>query len=218
MPKLSWISDSDLQAAITELTTAGQDALTQASDDQSKNKKDPFGALLIASTFQIDSSRRLEQLQQAEAALRGMSSALGYFHQHVLGAVDGWQDHDAGYDLESVSNNAVAEVKNKYNTMNSSNRQQVLSDLDTAVRQKGSGWTGYLVIIVPRGRSRYERRLKTTRPVFEIDGASFYHKVTGDPNAIHDLFDVVCDQLAETDEIAEYCKQILQESIPPRSG
>ncbi len=44
----------------------------------------------------------------------------------------------------------LAEVKNKHNTMNQSNRNQVIDDISTAVRQKGRGWQGYLVTIIPK--------------------------------------------------------------------
>ena len=216
MPKLSWIADSDLALAIASLTTSVQDIINRANNPNRRNVTDPFGALLIASAFKVESKEQLEQLQQSEAGLRGITNPLGYFHQEVLGAVQGWNNHDAGYDLESESQRMLAEVKNKYNTMNASNRQQVLDDLDTAVRQKGAGWSGYLVIILPRRPQRFEERLNTGRPVYEIDGASFYHKVTGDPNAIHDLFDVLSSELTESTEIAEYCREILGSSIPPR--
>ena len=42
----------------------------------------------------------------------------------ILGSVDGWDNHDAGYDLECDARIILAEIKNKWNTMNSSNRRQ----------------------------------------------------------------------------------------------
>ena len=216
MPKLTWISDSDLDSAIASLTTSVQDIVNRASNPNRRNVTDPFGALLIASAFKVESKEHLEQLQQSEAGLRGITNPLGYFHQEVLGAVPGWDNHDAGYDLESEDHRVLAEVKNKYNTMNASNRQQVVNDLDTAVRQKGAGWSGYLVIILPRRPQRSEERLSTRRPVYEIDGASFYHKVTGDSNALHDLFEVLSNELIDSAEVVEFCRYILHDSIPPR--
>ena len=34
------------------------------------------------------------------------------------------------------------------------------------------------------------------RGVYEVDGVSLYHIVTGDPNALHDLFNYVSDAIA----------------------
>ena len=118
--------------------------------------------------------------------------------------------------MECAEKRILAEIKNKHNTMNASNREKVISDLDIAVRQKGRGWNGYLVIIVPRNPARYETLVSPNRPVFEIDGASFYHKAADDPNALHDLFDILCDELTDSGEISDYCRQIMAASIPPR--
>ena len=216
MPKLSWIADATLNAAIARLKQSASDSLSEAVSRQQRNVVDPFLSLLIASTFGMNVRNNLIQLQNGNSALNGMPNALGYFHQEVLGGIPGWVNHDAGYDLECEGRQVLAEVKNKHNTMNSSNRQQVVNDLDTAVRQKGRGWTGYLVIVVPRLPNRYERRLGTNRPVFEIDGASFYNKATGDPNALHDLFDVLNAELSTSRDIADYCNEVLATSIPPR--
>ncbi len=216
MPKLDWIEDTVLDAAIAKFRRSATEALNQSANRQQQNVVDPFMSLLIASTFGANSREGLLQLQNSNSALNGMANALGLFHQEVLSGVEGWENHDAGYDLECATRRILAEVKNKHNTMNSSNRQQVISDLDTAVRQKGQNWNGYLVIIVPRTPRRYTTRLGTTRPVYEVDGASFYHTVTENPNALHALFDVLCNELTNSEEIATYCRQVMVDSIPPR--
>ena len=43
-----------------------------------------------------------------------------------------------------------------------------------------------------------------------------YHVATGDPNAIHDLFDELCAVISPTEEVEEYCRNILTGRIPPR--
>ncbi|MBF2760771.1 MAG: Eco47II family restriction endonuclease [Ectothiorhodospiraceae bacterium AqS1] len=143
-----------------------------------------------------------------------MSNSLGDFHQKILSSVDGWHNHDSGYDLECPSMCVLAEIKNKWNTMNSDNRRAVLSGLDVAVRQKASNWCGYLVIIIPKKCERYEKFIGNK--IMEIDGASFYHKVTGDPNAIHDLFDILSDKICPSSDVASYCREIMEKSLPPR--
>ena len=98
--------------------------------------------------------------------------------------------------------------------MNSSNRRQVVDDLEVALRQKRGHWTGYLVLVVPKSPQRYRKHLRGN--LYETDGASFYHDVTGDANAIHDLLDELCDMLAPTDDIKEYCRDVMANSLPPR--
>ncbi len=215
MPKLSWIADLHLDAAIATLLERANRAVTRAEANQQRNVVDPFSSLLIANTFGANDEATLTGIQGSNSALNGMANALGDFHQEILGHIPGWENHDAGYDLENTQRRLLAEVKNKHNTMNASNREKVIGDLDTAVRQKGRGWTGYLVIVVPRRPIRSENRV-SAREVYEIDGASFYEKATNHPNALHELFDVLCAELGTTEEVARYCRRVMLASLPAR--
>ena len=48
----------------------------------------------------------------------------------------------------------------------------------------------------------------------ETDGASFYHIATGEPNAIHDLFEYLRDALKPSSDITAYCREIMEASLP----
>ncbi len=213
---LAWISDEKLSDEIVFLQQRTRRAWEDAEERRTRNVIDPFLSLVIASVFSIQDPKELVNIQNAESALRGLSNALGNFHQQILGSVDGWENHDVGYDLECRARRIVAEVKNKWNTMNASNRYQVETDLRTAVRQKSGNWTGYLVMVIHRHPQRYQKPLSEGRNLFEIDGASFYELVTGDPNASHDLLDKLCDAITPSSDIADYCRQIMMDSLPPR--
>ena len=211
---VTWISDSDLDGEIQLLRERAKSALQDAEVRRVRNVVDPFLSLLLASTFDLQNPAALTNIQRAESAIRGMSNALGEFHQRILGSVHGWANHDAGYDLECSSRRIVAEVKNKWNTMNANARRGALRDLETAVRQKRGAWIAYLVIIVPKKPKRYEKDLGNN--VIETDGASFYQKVTGEANAIHDLMDSLCDRITPSEDIADHCRRIMNSSLPPR--
>ena len=212
--KLDWIRSDELDHHIECLRQSAKNAVTGASKRRKKNIDDPFSSLLIAATHEIKYASDLTRLKDAESALRGMSNALGRFHQSILASIDGWHDHDAGYDLECPEQKLLAEVKNKWNTMNSANRRKVEEELETAIRQKPRDWHGYLVIVIPRKPVRFTKPLG--KGVTELDGASFYAKVTGHPNAIHDLFDYLCSATNPSSEIASHCRDIMVTSLPPR--
>lgn len=211
---LPWIDENAFDVAVQNLKNGALDALTNAEKRRRRNVIDPFHTLLLASTFNVEASSNLVGLQQAESAIRGMSGSLGTFHQSILGSVGGWQNHDALYDLKHQERKIVAEVKNKWNTMNKANRRQIESDLDTSIRSLRGNWTAYLVLVIPRKPDRYKTAISNR--VFETDGASFYHLATGFPNAIHDLFDALIDELAPSKEIGAYCRAILEQSLPSR--
>ena len=219
MPRLSWISDSDLENAVSILTKRATDAKEKAPERMKKNVVDPFSSLVVASTFDIKTKEQLVNAQQASSALDGMGNALGSFHQQVLSSVDGWFNRDASYDIENENMKILAEIKNKHNTMNAKTRKSVVHDLGTAL-EINRGWKAYLVIIIPKKPKRYKKKLHMTRPIYEIDGASFYEGVTGEPTAIHDLFTATINILnsngnkVETD-ISAYCQQIFDDYMPP---
>ncbi|MCY4444097.1 MAG: Eco47II family restriction endonuclease [Proteobacteria bacterium] len=215
---IDWIAEESLKEAADQLFLEASNTRKKAEKRRKKNVVDPFSTILIASTFEIQQLDSLMNMQQTESSIRGMSNALGKFHQSILSSVDGWANHDSGYDLTCESLNIIAEIKNKWNTMNNSNREQVKEELRIAIRQKKGRWEAYLVQIIPKKPRRFKNELD--KDFYEVDGASFYHIVTGNPNALHDLFDYLCNDLCKrvdpSEKIVAYCKDIMSSSIPPR--
>lgn len=216
MPRLDWISDAALEREVRTLLQRSGSAYSQAGRRIVRNVIDPFSSLVVATTLQ---DVNLATAQQISSATQGISNAVGDFHQQVLGSIAGFVDHDAGYDLESVDKQIIAEVKNKHNTMNAGSRRGVVSDLDTALRQKRGAWTAYLVIIVPKKPHRYKEQL-TQRQVYETDGASFYALATGSQTALHDLYHAVediasriCPHIRANGTLG-YCQEALHKGIP----
>ena len=221
MSQLPWISDEDLGSAIEELLNRAEKAEMKAAENIQRNVIDPFSSLVIASSFNIDTPEDLTLLQQRSSTLSGIYSAIGDFHQNILSSIEGWENHDAGYDIENTSKKLLAEIKNKHNTMNSSNKERVIEQLDTAVKQKKEkGWKGYLVVIVPKLVECYERPIHTQRPVFEIDGSSFYDMATESKHALHDLFrasiEIIITKFGKTlpEDVRQHCTGIMEKNIP----
>ena len=94
----TWIAEADFNREVAILRQRATDALEKAQERRVKNVVDPFQSLVVASTFDIQDRATLSGVQRAESAIRGLSNALGEFHQKILGSVDGWENHDAGYD------------------------------------------------------------------------------------------------------------------------
>ena len=216
MPPPHWIPENRLNRHIEQLLLSTANAREHAQARIQRNVVDPFSSLIAATTFDILDSHVLDDIKLMESALRGLSNAIGQFHQVVLGSIPGWNNHDAGYDLECRKRRILAEVKNKHNTMNAANKREVEADLRTALRQKQGRWTGYLVHIIPRDTHRHRREIDLNLNLFEVDGASFYEIATGDANAIHDLFDYLLERIEPSDEIAIYCLDMMDRSLPPR--
>lgn len=163
-------------------------------------------------TFRPTTVDELINLHKTSSALRGMSNALGYFHQSVLGSVEGWKNHDTGYDLEHFGRKIIAEIKNKHNTLSGSKISGVVQDLEKWVQAKGRDWMAYLVMVVPKRPERYEKQ--HGRRVYEVDGASFYEMATGRETALQDLFRVSMEILNLSPSFTNYCRKVFESSLP----
>lgn len=212
MGRLSWIADEDLERAVSVLQEQAENSYAEAGRRMVRNVVDPFSAAVIASTIRPNSVAELVNLHKISSALRGMSNALGYFHQSVLGSVEGWRNHDTGYDLEHLGRKIIAEIKNKHNTLSGSKIPGVVQDLEKWVQAKGRDWMAYLVMVVPRRPERYEKQ--PSKRVYEIDGASFYEMATGSETALQDLFQVSMEILDLSPSFTNYCREVFKSSLP----
>lgn len=209
---LPWIDGGVIDGLLDDLVERIERARTHALTRVSKNVEDPFLLLCVASTYGITDVQQLKELGAFHSVSSAISSAIGEFHQGVLGSVGGFVNHDAGYDVENRERKILAEIKNKHNTMNASNRKSVVEDLQTTLRSR-PGYCGYLVTIIPKRKKRYEIDLGGR--LFETDGASFYALATGEENALEQLYDMLEKRLcADMPKIAVYCRQAFNRGIP----
>ena len=214
---LPWIGRNELDEAIDRLLDRTEESVQSGLKKRQKNVIDPFLSVLTASKLQLNNVTQLKDTDRIGFVLRSISNHMGAFHQEVLGSIDGWVNHDAGYDLECEKLKILAEVKNKHNTMNSTNMAKVTEGLETAITQKRGHWKAYLVQIIPKKPERRTESIgRRGDTVFQIDGASFYHIATGKPDAIHELFEFFCQKLSPSEEICDYCRDLMVNALPPR--
>lgn len=203
MPYLNWLKDDDLEKAVAHIITISQKAQKDSEIKFYRNVIDPFSALFQISGFEMDSSAWLvsEKTRQAQKTLQ---NHIGDFHQKILGHVGDWDNLGIGgnLDLKCTSRKILAEVKNKYNTVTGGSLIDVYNNLEGLVMPNSSiynGYTAYFVQVIPKKTTRYDypftpSNRKTSskahsNPLIRIiDGASFYTMVTGEDNALEDLF------------------------------
>jgi hypothetical protein len=212
MPILNFITDGELNAAVKNLLDVATKSKLQAQKEFGRNVIDPFALLIEMSGFGLDAKlwKTSEMTRQAQKSLQ---NHVGEFHQIVLGSVDGWKNLKTGaiVDLESIEKNAIAEVKNKYNTISGGKLADLYSELEKLVMPKTSkykGYTAYYVEILPKSPIPYDKEFTPSdkakgakcahNPLIrQIDGKSFYAKVTGDPDALSKLFNVLPDVIED---------------------
>ncbi|TRZ66254.1 Eco47II family restriction endonuclease [bacterium] len=215
MSKLKWIDDANLYAEVKQLLSIAKEAKNTAVSEFGKNVIDPFSAIFEMSGFEIDYETwfKSETTRQAQKTLQ---NHVGDFHQNILGFSKGWENKKVGHviDLASADKKIIAEIKNKYNTISGGKLSDLYISLDNLVSPKNSiykGYTAYYVAIVPKKTTRYDNPFTPSNKekgekcpmngnIREVDGASFYTLVTGDDNALEDLFDILPDVIYECSE------------------
>lgn len=208
MSRLPYISDDELYKATKTLVDAALSAKNKFEKNPYRNVIDPFSALFDSASQQINTEEWMLQ-ERARQIQKALQNALGDFHQTILGAMPGWIDAGKGgsYDVKSVDLKIIAEVKNKYNTMNA---RSALSVYDNLQRHLDYGEDGmekaYLVEVIPKTSKPYEAPFTpsergTPRPsrkdIVKIDGKSFYALASGDTEALHKLYNALPFVLAD---------------------
>lgn len=120
-----------------------------ASTYKTHDEQDPvMQKLLQMELKQRGINITMEQVLEIDRLKRSISQNLGDFWQRVLGDVPDWENlgigHETGCDLINEKTKTVIELKNKWNTMNSSSRTAII---DKLVKQKEKGYTGIIGII-----------------------------------------------------------------------
>lgn len=205
---LSFIGDEELYVEVEKVINIAKLASRDAEMNLYKNVIDPFSAVIDSMRQDISMTDWLEQ-EKARQIQKTLQNALGNFHQSVLGYSEGWDDLKVGgiADLRSDQNKIVAEVKNKYNTTKGNHRKNIYDDL-LGLITKNEGYIGYYVEIIPKSKKPYDKVFtpsdnvtKLRRPTNEhirvIDGRSFYGLVTGQEDAVDQLYKALPSVVAE---------------------
>lgn len=205
MSYLSYVSDQVLIQEVKYILDKSRAKKESAKRDLHKNVIDPFGAAFEAIDYQShDYWVHAEIVRQTQKTIQ---NHVGAFHQKILGSVEGWKDLGTGavVDLVNEDKKIIAEIKNKHNTVTGGSLSDMyysLSDLISPKHSSFKGYTAYFVNIVPKTPKPLDRpftpsdkskgeQCAVNENIRQIDGASFYHLVTGQKDALKDLFEVL---------------------------
>ncbi len=206
MPRLKWISDADMETAVSHLLQKAKEAKEKSDKEFGKNVIDPFSAMFEMSGFHIDYESWIgsEKIRQSQKTLQNY---IGEFHQNILGSVQNWENMKTGnvIDLVSIENKIIAEIKNKHNTISGGKLADLYYSLESLVMPKSSiykDYTSYYAAVIPKKRTRFNKvftpsdkskgaKCPANEKVREIDGASFYDLVTGEKNALDQMYNAL---------------------------
>jgi hypothetical protein len=222
---LPYITDSKLEAAVSNVLSAFRKA--QGTTDIHKNIIDPFSALFEVSLSSISYDKWIEK-EKIRQAQKSLQNSIGYFHQEILGNLNGWQNLGVGQTIDICNPNKriIAEIKNKYNTTKGSDKVRIYDTLlDSLSRPKYHQFTAYYVEIIPSSKKHYndcftpsDNKTKQPRPrnekIRKISGQDFYDLATDCEQSLKMLFDVlpkVISNLTSSTELSSSEKFAFQE-------
>lgn len=191
---VNFISDEHLLKCIENLHASYVKAKEKISKKKFYNNKIDTIKLTFDTKFnKIDEESIIETeiLRQID---KSINNSIGTFHEQVLGGIEGYElGNLSGFDIKAEDNTLFADIKNKHNTMNSSSAEALFQKLAryaddykqakcywVQILAKGSfneHWTGDI-----NGKEYSHSR------VFKISGDQFYAILSGNKNALYDLY------------------------------
>lgn len=184
--------------------------------DISKNMIDPIKMIFDMSAWQITEEewRKNEADRQLD---KTVNNAIGYFHQRFLSNIKGWIDLDCNADLKSLygvdlcneEKTIFIEIKNKYNTMNSSCKRDVINRLNL-IKKLHPEADVYIGIIISKVESKVVNGIKY------VNGKELYKIVTGDEGALELTLSALYKYLKNTKKIPgenEFWKECVSKSF-----
>lgn len=199
----------DEKAIKTQVKTLVQQvrrAKQRATANIHANVVDPFSAAVEMALSGWQGAEWLES-EKSRQVQKSLQNAVGEFHQAVLGTFEGWEstgNSGGSIDLVCHERKIIAEVKNKHNTMNSSSAEAVHQKFVSLLRYNYVGYTAYIVKILPKNSDGFDKpwthnlKISPLRDdIRECDGRTFYELVSGDPEALRKVFELLLENLEE---------------------
>jgi len=199
---LSWLSNEDLYKSLDHVINKYRIANHEQNLNRfTKNTIDPF-ALLFNLSLSKKTPREWINEEVNRQLQKTLENAIGEFHQIILGYCEGWENlgigDDSQVDLKKTDGSIYAEIKNKHNTMNSSSKDSVFNKLKK-ILESNPNTEVYLVEIIRSKKVSYNEMWKykenKDNRIRIASGDEFYYLVTGESDALKQLYDVIPDAL-----------------------
>jgi hypothetical protein len=213
---LNFISDEHLLTCIGQLHNAYLKAKNNITKKNFYSNKVDTIKLTFDSKFNEIDEEKLIQSEILRQIDKSINNSIGTFHEQILGGIKGFEVGNlSGYDIKAKYNTLFADIKNKHNTMNSSAAEALFQKLKryaddykqakcywVQILAKGSFcelWSGDI-----NGKEYSHSR------VYKISGDQFYALLSGQQDAMFQLYKVLPNAIKdylksveESEEIAE---------------
>ena len=194
---LSYISDEHLLSCIENLQKSYLKAKANVSKKKFyKNKIDTIKLTFDAKFNDLD-EETLIKTEINRQIDKSINNSIGTFHEQILGGIKGYEMGNLnGFDIKAKNDTLFADIKNKHNTMNSSSAEslfQKLAHYADTYKQAKCYWVQILAknSFNQKWFGEINGKEYSHSRVYKISGDQFYKLLTGNENALFELYEVL---------------------------
>ncbi len=215
---LEYVTDEHLLSCIGHLHDSYLKARKKLTKKKFyKNKVDVF-KLTFDQKFNGLDEKELIKFEISRQIDKSVNNAIGTFHENVLGGIEGYERGNlSGFDIKSIGDTLFADIKNKHNTMNSSAAESLFQKL-ARYADYYRGATCYWVQMLANDSfdeqwfSIINGKEYSHSRVRKISGDRFYGKLTGQDDALFQLYNAL------KTAIPDYLETVSAEDKSPQSA
>lgn len=191
---VSFITDEDFERCVSKL----YDSYVAAHQDIDEKKLYSNKLDVIKLTFDnIFGNLTDEELLEREVNRqidKSITNAIGTFHEEILGCIKGYvRGNLDGWDIKSENNTIFADIKNKYNTMNSGDQELVYQNLQRFANENEDSTCYWVQINAKKSfdeqwKGNFRNRKYDHPRVRKISGDKFYELLSGVDVAMCEIY------------------------------
>jgi hypothetical protein len=194
---VDFISDEHLLACISNLHKSYLKAKKNITKDSFYSNKVDTIKLTFDSRFNNVDEESLIQAEVLRQIDKSINNSIGTFHEQILGGINGFEMGNlSGFDIKAKDDTLFADIKNKHNTMNSSAAEALFQKLARYANDYKKAKC-YWVQILAKGsfnelwKGEINGKEYSHSRVFKISGDQFYALISGQNNALFQLYKVL---------------------------
>lgn len=208
---VTYISDEHLMTCIRNLHKSYLRAKRNISKKSLYINKVDTIKLTFDAKFNGINEADLIQAEILRQIDKSINNSIGNFHEQILGGINGFEIGKlSGFDIKATDNTLFADIKNKHNTMNSSSAEALFQKLSRYADDYKKAKC-YWVQILAKGsfnelwKGEINGKEYSHSRVFKISGDQFYALLSGEDDALFQLYNAL------PKAIEEYLKSIERE-------
>lgn len=194
MPYVNFISDAHLMNCISNLYNSYLTAKNEISKKKFYNNKIDTFKLTFDAKFNDLSEEELVEFEIKRQIDKSISNAIGLFHENILGGINGFEKGNLdGYDVKATDNSLFADIKNKFNTMNSSSSETLYQKLERFAEKYPHSKCYWVQIwaknsFYEQWQVSFGKRNYNHPNVYKISGDQFYSLLSDQEDALFQLY------------------------------